>query len=195
MSTKFSRPALKYGIEALEPILSEETMELHYAKHLQTYLDNLNSLIIGSGYEEATLEDIIFSASGPLYNNGAQVWNHIFYFNTFAKGGQKMPTGSLLRAIEFSYGSFEDFKIEFEKQGATLFGSGWVWLSKDSNDELRITQEINAGNPLREGRTPLLTFDVWEHAYYVDYRNQRAEHLSKLWDVVDWSVVEQRYIG
>ncbi|MFI3263799.1 MAG: superoxide dismutase [Rikenellaceae bacterium] len=195
MNKKFSIPELRYSFDALEPTISRETLELHYGKHLQTYLDNLNNLIEDSDFSSGILDDVIYSASGSLYNNGAQVWNHIFYFNSLTPDGQDKPKGSLMQAIEFSYGTFEDFKTEFEKQGTTLFGAGWVWLSKDSNDELRITQASNAGNPLREGLTPLLTFDVWEHAYYVDYRNRRAEHLSKMWDIVDWKQVEARYVG
>ncbi|MFI3333000.1 MAG: superoxide dismutase [Rikenellaceae bacterium] len=193
METKFKRGALNYSSDSLQPTLSPETVELHYGKHLQAYLDNLNSLLEGSGFEESTLEEIICQASGPLFNNGAQVWNHIFYFDTLSPDARRTPQGTLLRSIEFFFGSFEAFKVEFEREGMAQFGSGWVWLSKDENDGLKITHESNAGNPLREGLTPLLTFDVWEHAYYVDYRNRRAEHLSKMWDIVDWSVVESRF--
>ncbi len=193
MESKFSAPDLKYSTDALEPAISAKTIELHYGKHLQAYLDNLNLLIERSGFEQRTLDDIVTSAQGALYNNGAQVWNHIFYFDTFSPNAQSAPTESLLRAIEYFFGSFDEFKAEFERQGASLFGSGWVWLYKDSNDELFISQESNAGNPMRNGHTPLLTFDVWEHAYYVDYENRRAEHLSKMWDLVDWKVVEERY--
>ncbi len=195
MDKRFSIPQLKYSFDALEPIVSRQTLELHYGKHLQAYLNNLNSLVEQSDFNSGILDDIVYSASGPLFNNGAQVWNHIFYFNSLTPDRELEPGGSLLKAIEFSYGTLEDFKAEFERQALALFGSGWVWLSKDSNDELRITQESNAGNPLREGLTPLLTFDVWEHAYYVDYQNRRAEHLSRLWDVVDWEMVESRYVG
>ncbi len=195
MDSKFTVPPLAYGSDALEPIISRQTIELHYGKHLQAYLNNLNNLLEGSGFEENTLDDIVTSASDALYNNGAQVWNHIFYFNTFNPSPERnAPIGSLLKAIEYFYGSFEEFKAEFEANGTSLFGSGWVWLSKDASDELLISQESNAGNPLRDGRTPLLTFDVWEHAYYVDYENRRAEHLSALWDIIDWSVVEERYL-
>ncbi len=195
MTNRFSIPELKYSLDALEPIISRETLELHYGKHLQAYLNNLNNLVMQSDFDSGILDDIVYSASGPLFNNGAQVWNHIFYFNSFTPNRGLEPSGSLLKAIEFSYGTLEDFKAEFERQGVSLFGSGWLWLSKDSNDELRITQEGNAGNPLREGLTPLLTFDVWEHAYYVDYQNRRAEHLSRLWDIVDWEMIESRYVG
>lgn len=195
MNLKFTKPELNYSVDALEPIISRDTIELHYGKHLQAYLNNLNNLVEGSGFEQRTLDDIVTSARESLYNNGAQVWNHIFYFNTFSPNTTRNePVGSLLRAIEYFFGSFEEFKAEFVKQGTALFGSGWVWLSKDANDELRITQESNAGNPLRDGLIPLLTFDVWEHAYYVDYQNRRADHLSRLWDIIDWEVVESRYL-
>ncbi|MFR9502878.1 MAG: superoxide dismutase [Rikenellaceae bacterium] len=193
MTSKFTLPELKYSADALAPIISQKTIELHYGKHLQGYLDNLNNLLMNSGSKPTTLEEIISSASGPLFNNGAQVWNHIFYFDTLSADGKSAPSGALLRAIELFYGSFEEFKEEFEREGASLFGSGWVWLSKNKQDELTITKESNAGNPLRGGLTPLLTFDVWEHAYYVDYENRRAEHLSKMWDIVDWAVVESRF--
>ncbi|MFR9533596.1 MAG: superoxide dismutase [Rikenellaceae bacterium] len=195
MTKRFSIPELKYNLDSLEPIISRQTLELHYGKHLQAYLNNLNNLVEQSDFDSGILDDIVYSASGSLFNNGAQVWNHIFYFNSFTPERGLEPSGSLLKAIEFSYGTFEDFKAEFEGQGGSLFGSGWVWLSKDSNDELRITQEGNAGNPLRDGLTPLLTFDVWEHAYYVDCQNRRAEHLSRLWEIVDWEMVERRYVG
>ncbi len=193
MDKRFNLPELSYATDSLQPTISGQTVELHYGKHLQAYLDNLNSLLEGSGFEESSLEDIICQASGPLFNNGAQVWNHIFYFDALSGEGRRSPQNTLLRSIEFFFGSFEDFKSEFEKEGLAQFGSGWVWLSKDENDGLKITRESNAGNPLREGLTPLLTFDVWEHAYYVDYQNRRAEHLSKMWDIVDWSVVESRF--
>ncbi len=193
MDQKFTSPQLRYSSDSLKPTLSQETVELHYGKHLQAYLDNLNGLLEGSGYSGSSLEKIICAASGAIFNNGAQVWNHIFYFETLSPTPRTTPQGELLKAVEMRFGSFEEFKREFEKQGATIFGSGWVWLSKDSNGELQITQESNAGNPLREGLTPLLTFDVWEHAYYVDYQNRRAEHLSKMWDIVDWAVVESRF--
>ncbi|MFI3285477.1 MAG: superoxide dismutase [Rikenellaceae bacterium] len=193
MKIRFNSPALNYNSDSLEPTLSRETVELHHGKHLQSYTDNLNSLLEESIYKESSLEQIVCSADGALFNNGAQVWNHIFYFNTLSPTPRKEPQEALRTKIEQTFGSFEEFKKRFEKEGATLFGSGWVWLSKDQDGELKITQESNAGNPLREGATPLLTFDVWEHAYYVDYRNRRAEHLSKMWNIVDWEVVESRY--
>ncbi len=193
MDQKFTAPPLAYSADALAPTISQETIDLHYGKHLQAYLNNLNSLIEGSGFEGSTLDDVVYGASGALFNNGAQVWNHIFYFETLSPTPKPCPEGALIEALEYFFGSFDEFKTEFEKQGAALFGSGWVWLSKDSSDELFITQGSNADNPLRDGFTPLLTFDVWEHAYYVDYQNQRAAHLAKMWDVVDWAVVERRY--
>ncbi len=194
MDLKFIRPDLKYSADALEPTIGRTTIELHYGKHLQAYLDNLNRLLEDSELKESSLDEIVRNADGALYNNGAQVWNHIFYFDSFSPTPSSHPTGRLKQAIDFFFGSFEKFKEEFERQGMALFGSGWVWLSKDEHDGLVITQESNAGNPLRAGLTPLLTFDVWEHAYYVDYQNRRAEHLSQLWQVVDWAVVESRFM-
>ena len=190
---KHELPALPYATNALEPAIGKETMELHWGKHLQAYIDNLNKLIPGTKFENADLETISKEADGAIYNNGAQAWNHQFYFETFSSNAKKAPTGKLAEAINSTFGSFEKFKEEFEKQGTGLFGAGWVWLSKDKNGKLVITQESNAGNPLRHGLTPLLGLDVWEHAYYVDYRNRRAEHLKKVWDVVDWTVIEKRF--
>lgn len=194
MKAKFTIPELDYALDALEPTISRQTMELHYGKHLQGYLDNLNGLIADSDFQKASLEDLIFSASGALFNNGAQVWNHIFYFQTLSPNPQAAPTGALLQAIEHSFETFAQFREEFERQAASLFGSGWLWLAKDSMDELHIIPRSNAENPLRDGLIPLLTFDLWEHAYYLDYQNRRAEHVSKIWDVVDWAVVERRYV-
>ena len=190
---KHELSALPYATDALEPAISKETMELHWGKHLQTYINNLNNLVPGTKFENADLETISKEADGAIYNNGAQAWNHKFYFETFSPNAKKVPTGKLADAINSTYGSLDKFKEEFNKQGVGVFGSGWVWLSKDKDGKLVITQESNAGNPLRHGLVPLLGLDVWEHAYYVDYRNRRADHLQKVWDVIDWAVIEKRF--
>ena len=190
---KHELPALPYATDALEPAISKETMELHWGKHLQAYVNNLNNLVQGTKFENADLETISKESDGAIYNNGAQAWNHKFYFDTFSPTPKKVPTGKLADAINSTYGSLDKFKEEFNKQGVSLFGAGWVWLSKDKSGKLVITQESNAGNPLRQGLVPLLGLDVWEHAYYVDYRNRRADHLQKVWDVIDWAVVEKRF--
>ncbi len=189
----YSQPDLPYAPDALEPVISKETIEYHYGKHEKAYIDNLNRMIKGSQYEDMELEDIIRSSEGPLFNNASQAWNHIFYFFTFAPNTGGEPSGELRKAIDRDFGSFDNFKKAFEDAGASLFGSGWVWLSADGKGKLFITQGSNAQNPLTDGLTPLLTFDVWEHAYYIDYKNKRADYLHKLWDIVDWDVVESRY--
>ena len=187
-------PELPYSWDALSPAISRETIEYHYGKHERAYIDNLNRLIKDTKYENMKLEDIIREASGTLFNNAAQAWNHIFYFFAFSPDGKHEPDGALRQAIERDFGSFEDFKKEFEAAGVGLFGSGWVWLSKDKDGKLIITTGQNAANPLTEGLTPLLTFDVWEHAYYIDYRNRRADALKEWWKIVDWDIVASRYI-
>lgn len=184
---------LPYGSADLAPVISTETIEYHYGKHEQTYIDNLNKLIEGTPYAKMPLEQIVKEAEGALFNNASQAWNHIFYFFTFSPNGRRTPQGRLAEAIEQQWGSLENFQKEFEQAGVTLFGSGWVWLSKDPQGNLVISKENNAGSPLKKGHTPLLTFDVWEHAYYIDYRNRRAEHLHRLWEIIDWSVIESRY--
>ncbi len=189
----YSQPDLPYANDALEPVISRETIEYHYGKHEKAYIDNLNKLIVGSGFEDMELEDVIREADGALYNNASQAWNHIFYFFSFSPEGGGRPTGRLAKAIDETFGSFDNFKKAFVDAGTGLFGSGWVWLSRDNDGKLFTTQGSNAANPLTDGLTPLLTFDVWEHAYYIDYRNARASYLDKLWDIVDWDVVESRY--
>ena len=189
----YIQPELPYAIDALEPAISKTTIEFHYGKHEKAYIDNLNKLIKGTEYEDMALEEIIKSAKGPLFNNASQAWNHIFYFFSFSPEGRREPSGKLRETIDKQFGSFDKFKEEFEKAGVGIFGSGWVWLSKDNDGKLFITQSSNAGNPLTDGLTPLLTFDVWEHAYYLDYQNRRADALHKLWDIIDWDVVESRY--
>lgn len=190
---KYTLPALPYPEHALEPVISRETIQIHYGKHAQTYLNNLNDMIAGTEYEDMSLEDTIRSSAGSLFNNAAQTWNHIFYFNTFSPDARVAPQGSLAQAIVRHWETFENFQEVFVQTGKSLFGSGWVWLCSDDAGHLGIRAESNAGNPLIEGLTPLLTFDVWEHAYYIDYRNRRDNHLQQLWSIVDWRVVESRY--
>ncbi len=190
---KFTQPKLPYTPDALAPVISQNTIEYHYGKHETTYIDILKSLIEGSEYQDMSLDDIIVKSDGKIFNNASQAWNHIFYFFQFAPDGLKEPGGELRKKIEEQFGSLDEFKKKFEEAGATLFGSGWVWLSTDRNGKLFITQGSNASNPLTQGLQPLLTFDVWEHAYYLDYQNRRADYLHKLWDIVDWSVIEMRF--
>ena len=192
---KFTLMALPYAADALEPVISRTTLGFHHGKHLAAYVNNLNALLPGSGFEEATLEEIVCQAAGGILNNAGQILNHELYFGQFSalKEGNE-PKGALAEAIVRGYGSFEAFKDDFQKKGATLFGSGWVWLSADKDGKLVITQEPNAANPVQKGLKPLLTFDVWEHAYYLDYQNRRPDHLAALWQIVDWNVIEQRYL-
>ncbi len=190
---KFTRPRLPYANSDLEPVISATTVDYHYGKHEQAYIDNLNRLIEGSEFDDMPLEEIIRKSDGPLYNNASQAWNHIFYFFQFAVGGASEPSGKLAEQIIDQFGSIEDFKQKFEQAGASLFGSGWVWLSADAEGKLYITQGRNAENPMSSGLRPILVFDVWEHAYYLDYQNRRAEYLSKLWDIVDWDIISIRY--
>ena len=190
---KYEQPELPYSRDALAPAISAETVDYHYGKHEKAYIDNLNRLIKGTEFEDMALEEIIVNAKGPLFNNTSQAWNHIFYFFTFSPNGSREPGGDLRKAIDRDFGSFEKFKEAFVDAGVGLFGSGWVWLCRDDDGKLIITQGSNAQNPLTDGLTPLLTFDVWEHAYYLDYQNRRADALKALWDIVDWDVVESRY--
>ena len=192
----FTLIALPYTPEALEPVISAQTIAFHHGKHLQAYVDNLNKLLPGSEYEGMALEEIVRKApAGAVFNNAGQILNHNLYFMQFkpASEAAQRPEGVLAAQIEKQWGSFEAFKAEFEAKGVGLFGSGWVWLSADADGKLVITQEANAANPIQKGLKPLLTFDVWEHAYYLDYQNRRAAHLAALWQIVDWSVVEKRY--
>ena len=190
----FELMPLPYASEALEPVISRETIGFHHGKHLAGYVNNLNNLLPGTKWEDLPLETIVKQADGGILNNAGQILNHNLYFAQFAapKADNK-PVGKLAEAIEKQFGSFEAFKEEFQKKGATLFGSGWVWLSADEEGNLLITQEPNAANPIQKGFNPLLTFDVWEHAYYLDYQNRRPDHLAALWQIVDWSVIEQRF--
>ena len=191
---KFELMALPYAMAALDPVISKQTLEFHHGKHLAGYVNNLNGLLPGSGFEEASLEEIVCKASGGILNNAGQILNHNLYFGQFtAPKADNAPTGKLAEAIVRDFGSFEAFKEGFQKAGTTLFGSGWVWLSADKDGKLVITQEANAANPVQKGLKPLLTFDVWEHAYYLDYQNRRPDHLAALWQIIDWNVIEQRY--
>ena len=191
---KFELMVLPYAIDALEPVISEQTLEFHHGKHLAGYVNNLNALLEGSPLAGLPLEEIVCKAEGGMLNNAGQILNHNMYFGQFTGEPTKSaPAGQLADAIERDFGSFEAFKEAFLKAGATLFGSGWVWLSSDKDGKLLITQETNAANPVQKGLKPLLTFDVWEHAYYLDYQNRRPDHLAALWQIVDWSVIEKRY--
>jgi Fe-Mn family superoxide dismutase len=188
----FELPKLPYALNALEPHISQKTLEFHYGKHHQAYVNNLNNLVPGTKFEKSTLETIVLEADGGIFNNAAQIWNHTFYFNSFSPNGGGEPTGALADAIKKNFGSFAEFKEKFAKAGATLFGSGWAWLGKKDDGSLEIVQESNAGNPLRKGITPILTCDVWEHAYYLDYQNRRPDHIEAYWKVIDWTVVGKR---
>jgi Fe-Mn family superoxide dismutase len=189
----FELPKLPYKLNALVPYISEETLDFHYGKHHQTYVNNLNGLVPGTEFENASLESIIKKAEGGIYNNAAQVWNHTFYFESFSLSGQKIPAGVLADAISSSFGSFDSFRDQFNKAAATLFGAGWAWLVKNDDGSLQIIQESNAGNPLRKGLKPIMTCDVWEHAYYIDYRNRRPDYIKSFWEILDWELVAKRY--
>lgn len=189
----FELPSLPYEQDALEPYISARTISYHYGKHHQGYVNNLNNLVKSTQFENASLELIIRDSDGGILNNGAQIWNHTFYFTTFSPTGRREPYGKLGEVMNSTFGSFEGFKQEFAKAAVTLFGSGWAWLVKTAEGSLDILQESNAGNPLRQGLIPLLTFDVWEHAYYLDYQNNRAAHLDAIWNIIDWEVVTGRF--
>lgn len=191
---KFELMALPYAPEALEPVISKQTLEFHYGKHLAGYVNNLNGLLEESPLAGLPLEEIVCKATGGIQNNAGQILNHNLYFGQFgAPKADNRPVGKLAEAIKRDFGTFEAFKDEFQKKGTTLFGSGWVWLSADKDGKLIITQETNAANPIQKGLKPLLTFDVWEHAYYLDYQNRRPDHLAALWQIIDWNVIENRY--
>lgn len=186
---------LPYADDALEPVISKQTIGFHHGKHLLAYVNNLNGLLEDSPLAELPLEELVVQASGGILNNAGQILNHEMYFKQFASPKENnVPKGHIAEAIVRDFGSFDAFKDEFQKKGATLFGSGWVWLSADKDGKLVITQEANAANPVQRGLKPLLTFDVWEHAYYIDYQNRRPDHLAALWQIVNWDVVEQRYL-
>ena len=201
----FTLISLPYAPNALEPVISQETIEYHHGKHLQTYVDNLNKLVVGTEFESMPLEQIVAQSQGAIFNNAGQILNHNLYFLQFKPytndksqmtNDQSQMTNDqlpIIKAIVRDFGSFEAFKAEFEQKGTTLFGSGWVWLAADKDGKLVITQEPNAGNPVTKGLKPLLTMDVWEHAYYIDYRNRRAAHLQSLWQIINWDEINRRY--
>jgi Fe-Mn family superoxide dismutase len=190
----FELPKLPYGPDALAPVIDKQTIEFHHGKHHQAYVTNLNNLIVNSKFENATLEEIIKTADGPIFNNGAQVWNHTFYFNSFKPNGGGEPKGSpLAEAVRKNFGSFAEFQEQFSKAAITLFGSGWAWLVKKPDGNLEIKQESNAGNPLRNGLKPILTCDVWEHAYYLGFQNRRPDYINGFWTILDWEVISKRY--
>ena len=185
---------LPYEQNALEPVISAQTLAFHHGKHLQAYVDNLNKLIAGTEFEGKSLKEIVKSSTGGIFNNAGQILNHEMYFTQFApQPSSPEATGNLLAQIQKQWGSLDAFKAEFEAKGVSLFGSGWVWLQADETGQLSIGQYANADNPVAHGLKPLLTFDVWEHAYYLDYQNRRAAHLNALWQIVDWGVIENRF--
>ncbi|NDV64489.1 superoxide dismutase [Bacteroides sp. 224] len=190
----YDMPKLPYAENALEPVISRQTISFHYGKHLKMYVTNLNNLVPGTQYEGKALEEIVATApDGAIFNNAGQVLNHSLYFSQFTPDQkQAIPTGKLAEAIKRDFGSFQNFKKEFTEASISLFGSGWAWLSENKDGKLVITKEINGSNPLRAGLNPLLGFDVWEHSYYLDYQNRRADHIEALWTIIDWPVVEKR---
>ena len=189
----YELPALPYAKDALEPVISAETIDFHYGKHHQAYVTNLNKLVGGTEFEGASLEDIIRQADGAIFNNGAQVWNHTFYWNGLSPDGGGEPGGALADAINEAFGSFEGFKDAFSKAAVGNFGSGWTWLVKNGDGGVEIVNTSNAANPMRDGLTPLLTIDVWEHAYYIDYRNARPKYLEEIWQLVNWDFVAANF--
>ncbi len=186
-------PPLPFAKDALEPVISAETIDFHYGKHHQAYVTNLNNLVLGTEFENATLEEIVMKSSGGIFNNAAQVWNHTFYWNGLSPEGGGEPGGALGAAIEKAFGSFSAFKEAFVKSAVGNFGSGWTWLVKNADGSVEIVNTSNAATPLRDGKTPLLTIDVWEHAYYIDYRNARPKYLDEIWKLVNWDFVASNY--
>jgi len=184
-------PALPYAIDALAPHISQETLEFHHGKHHKTYVDKLNGMIPGTEFEGKSLEDIIKSSSGPVFNNAAQIWNHTFYWNCLSPNGGGEPTGAVADAINAAFGSFADFKAAFNDRAVNNFGSSWTWLVKNADGSLEIVNTSNAGTPMTEGQTALLTVDLWEHAYYIDYRNARPTYLDAFWALVNWDFVAE----
>ncbi len=187
----FELPSLPYEMDALEPHISKRTLEFHYGKHHKAYVDKLNGLVEGTEFAEMSLEDIVCKSDGGLFNNAAQTWNHTFYWNSLSPNGGGEPTGDLMKAIVDAFDSFDEFKEKFTNAGLTQFGSGWAWLIKNQNNELEIVATGNAGNPLTDGKTPLLTCDVWEHAYYLDTQNARPKYLENYWQLVNWDFVAE----
>ena len=189
----FELPALPYAMDALAPRISKETLEYHYGKHHRAYVTNLNNLVAGNEFEDMTLEQIMAKATGGIFNNAAQIWNHTFYWHSLSPNGGGEPSGNLGAAIQKKFGSFENFKTEFTKASLTLFGSGWTWLVKNHEGQLEIMNTSNASLPMKEGKKALLTCDVWEHAYYIDYRNARPNYLEHFWALVNWDFAEQNF--
>ncbi|MDI9818074.1 MULTISPECIES: superoxide dismutase [unclassified Legionella] len=185
----FTLPPLPYAMDALEPHISKETLEYHYGKHHAAYVTNLNKLVANTEYENLELEDIIKKSSGPLFNNAAQTWNHTFYWHCLSPNGGGEPVGNIGDAIVKTFGSFEKFKEEFTQVSIATFGSGWAWLVQNQDGSIKITSTSNAGTPMTEGLQALLTCDVWEHAYYIDYRNARPEYVKAFWSLVNWDFV------
>jgi Fe-Mn family superoxide dismutase len=189
----FELPALPYAKDALAPHISVETIEYHYGKHHQTYVTNLNNLVPGTEFEGLSLEEIVKKSSGGIFNNAAQIWNHTFYWNSLSPNGGGAPTGALAEAIDAAFGSFDKFKEELTKSAVTTFGSGWAWLVKNADGSLAIVSTSNAATPLTTGQTPLLTVDVWEHAYYIDFRNLRPKYLEAFWALVNWEFASANF--
>ncbi|NCX93804.1 MAG: superoxide dismutase [Fe] [Gammaproteobacteria bacterium] len=189
----FELPPLPYDKSALEPHISSETLEYHYGKHHKTYVDNLNKLIPGTAFEGKSLEDIIHTSQGGIFNNAAQVWNHTFYWHCLSPNGGGTPTGALAKAIEKAFGSFETFKEKFTQTALTTFGSGWAWIVKKSDGSVELLSTSNADTPMKHNCTALLTCDVWEHAYYIDYRNARAKYVEAFWNLVNWDFVSKNF--
>lgn len=189
----FTLPELPYAADALAPYLSEETIRYHHGKHHQAYINNLNNLIKGTEFENMTLEEIVKKSEGAIFNNAAQTWNHTIYFLSFSPNARTKPEGRLAAAIDRDFGSYNKFREEFAKSAMSVFGSGWTWLAADKDGKLHIVNKANGGNPLTDGMNPLMGIDVWEHAYYIDYRNMRADSITAFWNILDWKEVEKRY--
>ena len=189
----FELPPLPYEKNALEPHLSAETLEFHHDKHHNAYVVNLNNLVPGTEFEGKSLEEVIKTSTGGIFNNAAQIWNHTFYWNCLSPQGGGAPSGALAAAIEAKFGSFEEFKKQFNQSAATNFGSGWTWLVKNADGSLEIFNTSNAGTPMTSGKQALLTLDVWEHAYYIDYRNMRPKYLETMWNIVNWDFVAANF--
>ena len=189
----FKLPPLPYAEDALAPMISKETLFYHYEKHHAAYVNNLNKLIVGTKFEDMKLEDIIKNADGAIYNNAAQDWNHTFYWNSMTPKSEGTPKGALLNAINKSFGSLDKFKEKFTATAMSVFGSGWVWVVKKPDGSVDITVTANAGNPLKTDDKPLLTCDVWEHAYYIDYRNERAKYIENYWKLINWKFASDNF--
>src|SRR5574340_1053698 len=188
-------PALPYALDALQPHMSKETFEFHYGKHHQAYVTNLNNLVKGTEFETMSLEDIIRKSAGGMFNNAAQIWNHTFYWHSLSPQGGGKPAGDLAKAIDAKFGSFDEFKKQFSAAAVGTFGSGWAWLVKNPDGSVGIESTSNAATPLTAGKKPLLTCDVWEHAYYIDYRNRRPEYVAAFWSLVNWEFAGKNFAG